>query len=734
MATPELSLHIIPAEESRQEATSSRRPLLHDISATGPGTGLLGRRVDRGPLSWKDGGFLGGASLGTYDAKGHKRTPTIDTGETATIISVSDLGLSSVPRPDANRPLALLKPPAGKAVKSVQEFIRDEIEKNLAWSAKDDEQEYLPIDAFEKIFTAECIESFIRERFPALTDAEFQSKIIQIVSDRPGQGRRRILGALIFMKKSEYIDDFIREGISDDDLPLKRVRGLPREFITQTRTSETTNTKLLRQWDRVDVDSFYRYQNYFFVPFFKINPGSLHSYMLAKDTRLPWQEYEHKTSGGIGIVHRLQIHKSHHDFKGSQGPDKPLYFAVKEMESSDRETYRKELKALERDCAQLQKEKHLIRLLLTFQQGDRHYLVFEWADGNLLEFWQRPKVEHKSYTKWVAQECLGIANAIKRIHGLSTWQKLERSSSSSIHLGDRGAEWGRHGDIKPNNILWFSSHGEDRDLLVVSDLGLTRYHSLHTKSLVSTLDGYTGTYRAPEVDLGQLISPRYDIWCLGCLFLEFCIWHLEGYHAIVTFGDERYAQSRTNTTNYTEDTYFILTRGADGGTVAQVNPAVGTRIRALRASDSCQPFTRGMLDLIENRMLVVDKTCRSRIDKVCREISDLAQSLENEVVCEDKPVQGEQMKSEENEATRRTNPLVQHAEGNSKSAYLGNSNIPARPRAISLGTTDGGFSDETSQNQNTPGSTDFDEDLDTNAERPASGTAIEDAPSFGARL
>ena len=29
------------------------------------------------------------------------------------------------------------------------------------------------------------------------------------------------------------------------------------------------------------------------------------------------------------------------------------------------------------------------------------------------------------------------------------------------------------------------------------------------------------TYRPPEFDVERYMSPKYDIWCLGCLYLEF---------------------------------------------------------------------------------------------------------------------------------------------------------------------------------------------------------------------
>lgn len=222
------------------------------------------------------------------------------------------------------------------------------------------------------------------------------------------------------------------------------------------------------------------------------------------------------------------------------------------------------------------KDKHLIRLVLALQHGDRLYLLFEWADGNLLDLWERvSSVESSSTTaRWAAEQCFGIANAVKRIHGLTTGQ-IKRRSSTPSEIRDVEKEWGRHGDIKPSNILWFKKYEGDYNVLVVSDLGLTRYHSLHTKSLVPHLDGYTNAYAAPEVELRQPTSPKYDIWSLGCVFLEFCIWYLEGNSAVDSFEMELSAQHDSDIRNFEADTYFtVISDSENGNKSAQLKPAV----------------------------------------------------------------------------------------------------------------------------------------------------------------
>ncbi|KAI1146038.1 kinase-like domain-containing protein [Nemania diffusa] len=373
--------------------------------------------------------------------------------------------------------------------------------------------------------------------------------------------RRRILGILLYMKKLEYFEKFVRENITDDDLPLEPTRSAY-EPSTLTRASKE-NTTLFEDWEDNDVVLFYSHQSLFFVPFFDIRDNRLCSYTLGQNMRLPWRKYELKSSSGNGVVYQVEIHPSHHNFKPVRLFNKPHYFALKEIDTHDEDIYHQELVALEKTCAQIQKDSHLIKLLLTFQHGRKYYFLFEWADGNLGEYWhEHPYGPERTIEKmrWAATQCLGLATAVKRIHGLATWQKERRNQPQMLGISGREDEneWGRHGDIKPNNILWFASDG---DRFVLSDLGLTRFHSSVTRSLVphTSIAGYSWSYRAPEMDNPQQnICQKYDIWSLGCVFLEFCSWWLLGLKGVEEFWNVRVKGSQISVVD--EDNYFTMTQ------------------------------------------------------------------------------------------------------------------------------------------------------------------------------
>jgi hypothetical protein len=549
------------------------------------------------PGSWKDGST--GSRRYTRDSevniqltndgdfgRRYKTTSGIETREgVSSIVFLHDLGFGAAPTTPEDNFVELGFD--GVPEDEFEHSLQQKVEQSLRVSDMDG-QEYLPIDAFEAIFGATTITLLVKVTHPELVADEVCKISSRILGKETGQIYRRILGALVLVGKVSYIKTFLDEEISDNDLPIKRDHGDIKSFRTR---NGARNTTLFRKWERNDIELFYIYQRMFFVPYFNIQEDELCAYEFDAEIRLPWQTCKPQTSGGNGLVYRIQIHPKHFNFQSTnikpqpsfdtvdmeigKPPRKPIYFALKEIFTLDRDAYNQELKALQKSFSQKENEKHLVKLLLTFRHGKRCYLLFEWADGNLEDFWETHKRTSLFSDTWAVKQCLGIATAIKRIHGLTTWQKNQRVQD---HLFEtKESDWGRHGDIKPRNILWFSSYGDDLHHLVVSDLGLTRFHSQFTRSEVprSHLDGYTYGYRPPEMDLHGTISQSYDIWSLGCVYLELCLWYVIGIEAIRQFELDREEQDVSEVYHFHEDKYFNIMENG-GERKAVLKPIVET--------------------------------------------------------------------------------------------------------------------------------------------------------------
>jgi serine/threonine protein kinase len=241
-------------------------------------------------------------------------------------------------------------------------------------------------------------------------------------------------------------------------------------------------------------------------------------------------------------------------------------FALKHLRHNSSEDFRTEVENLKRFSAK--DHLHLIKLLVTFSWGEQYYLLFPWADGNLLDFWKsnpkpsNPLLGHQ-VALWFSKQCLGIVEGLKMIHTLDTplTGDLSDVSSRQIH--------GRHGDLKPENILWFKSY-QDTDtscfmgVLKISDFGLTRFHGPMSKSHVDARGlGMSPTYRAPEYDIGKQVSQSYDIWTLGCVLLEFVTWYLLGWDEVDIFSKERTLDDDIEFKDLREDAFFNYVKLAD---------------------------------------------------------------------------------------------------------------------------------------------------------------------------
>jgi serine/threonine protein kinase len=220
---------------------------------------------------------------------------------------------------------------------------------------------------------------------------------------------------------------------------------------------------------------------------------------------------------------------------------------------------------------------HLVKLLGTYKYRDQYYLLFPWADGNLLEFWQENQspctgvIEH-DWVLWFSQQCLGIAQGLEKIH------KAQNPDSNSGHDSSDRLH-GRHGDLKPENILWFKNSQTEtnsisKSVLKISDFGLTRFHRDESKSGIDAgTVGNSPTYRAPEYDVMSTVSQNYDIWALGCVLLEFAAWFLLGWSEIQAFSTNRIAEDNATVP---EDNFYVLVvlMGKNGETGARLKASV----------------------------------------------------------------------------------------------------------------------------------------------------------------
>ncbi|KAK3344898.1 kinase-like domain-containing protein [Neurospora tetraspora] len=341
----------------------------------------------------------------------------------------------------------------------------------------------------------------------------------------------------------------------------------------------------------------------------------------------PDTDQDDNLHGGFGEVKRIIIDRSHFDFGhlgSDDGKNKELTFALKRLHASDKEAFDKELASL--ITVKAQKSTHLIKLLATFSVieedggSEVFYLLFPWAEGNLWKYWEvhQPKNEQDrlSIAPWMAQQCHQLALALLCVHN-------EREHTLQFYEvpAGKGELYGRHGDIKAENVLYFEADGT----LVLSDFGLGRLHTKYSRSNADpkALEK-SATYRAPEFDLAKgRISRKSDVFSLGCMFLEFVTWHVLGYDAVYeVFPD--YRMDEDTAYGFATDIFFKIE-----GDTAIIKPKVCEWMVKLRKHERASEYTKQFLDIIE-KMLSPYPNDRINVAKLVRELGVIRKACERD--------------------------------------------------------------------------------------------------------
>jgi len=163
---------------------------------------------------------------------------------------------------------------------------------------------------------------------------------------------------------------------------------------------------------------------------------------------------------------------------------------------------------------------------------------------------------------WLLEQCSGLAAALCTVHYWDTDNgTILINNASNRHHESGGHDTGtlklsgRHGDIKPSNILWYP-HGE-LGILKLADFGTTRFGLEGTPTPVYHDAPTTPTYRAPEYSLQMAMKSSWDIWTIGCVYIEFITWLSLGWKGVDEFAIKRLREDPQDYDIQTA-TYYVL--------------------------------------------------------------------------------------------------------------------------------------------------------------------------------
>ncbi|KFA49990.1 hypothetical protein S40293_05940 [Stachybotrys chartarum IBT 40293] len=492
--------------------------------------------------------------------------------------------------------------------------VAEELEARL-WKARVEATagHFIPNDALDEILTEGNVRRELRQSFPLISNLELDQLVGKIcgstrgedIGTRPASERlRRIFATLCLVRRSGSIQKFIEASVFDKDLPFAPEQ-LERIVTADDAVQVTPSDD---HWDSETREEFEAQQWQVLVPFFsQANTlDKIRFYDLDSKDILPFtieKASRRERVGGFGKVSIVNIHSAHHSFNRNQV--RTNTFAIKQLNAQDGRDYAQEVKALNAvQKLPAETQLHITPLLATYQHRGKYYMLFPLAEGDLRHYWSTHDASRQDYDElfsWVVKQALGIAESLKALHQFKQLKQPEAEPSS---------DYGVHGDIKPENILHFSGNGpDDLGTLKIADFGIARFHRSESRFFKESR--HTPTYRAPEYDLGGgLMSTRYDIWSLGCLYLEILIWLLYGYDTLET----SFTAARTldGPRDVLDASYFVIKEDKrTGSKLAELKPSVRRWIKKLRHDSKSNPLLQQMVVLVE-RMLAVDS--EERID------------------------------------------------------------------------------------------------------------------------
>src|SRR2546430_6866062 len=144
------------------------------------------------------------------------------------------------------------------------------------------------------------------------------------------------------------------------------------------------------------------------------------------------------------------------------------------------------------------------------------------------------------------------------------------------------------------------------------------------------------TYEPPECKIHRPVSRAYDIWSLGCLYLEFITWLLKGSAEIVNFSEFRGSLASTG---INDDNFFTIIWDPINVRKAVVRKQVIDWVNKLHEHEKCSALIHDLLDMIMKQLLVIDTKERGNSSVVYQKLNSYLKKAEEDKQYLLKPVQ-----------------------------------------------------------------------------------------------
>jgi serine/threonine protein kinase len=300
--------------------------------------------------------------------------------------------------------------------------------------------------------------------------------------------------------------------------------------------------------------------------------------------------------------------------------DRDTVYALKRFYASERTEiyFEKEVTAL-RALARVPHPNITLHLASWAQDG-RFYILFPCAESNLQShLLQEPAPElKKEFVLFLLTQLRDLAAAVEHIHNLNLGNSVQKPTNVAHNLGSnlrigtarKYRHWGFHYDLKLDNILIFQHDKKASPIWRISDFGTAQISEIvlsgsQQPTDTNRVDDSTRDdpeYGGPDFAYQQWSSRPYNIWSLGCIYLQVLLW---------TFGyggqhlrDFQVQRLKTSESQSNQSTAFWY---RDRRSKLKLKPAVVIKLQDLQSC--CQ--NRGVFDdlvtLTANMLTIVPK-------------------------------------------------------------------------------------------------------------------------------
>ncbi|KAL8776006.1 MAG: hypothetical protein Q9194_003448 [Teloschistes cf. exilis] len=330
-------------------------------------------------------------------------------------------------------------------------------------------------------------------------------------------------------------------------------------------------------------------------------------------------------SGAFSEVYRVKLDPAHHKLSTDKNTDFALKVFI-DRHNRTGESFTRELAVL--DELRKHPNDHIATHLATWTQDGKYYMLFPYAQCNLGQYMRRIPFGDptKRKTLWFLRQLLGLASALRQIHNLSGAENPATSSTKLLPPEDKNLrKSGYHHDLRPENILYFRTHSYDDGEFYIADFGSGKVHTYRSGSINTRSPNGHPTYEPPEFAKESKTSRPYDIWSMGCVFLELLVWAVFDYKSVNKFardrGGFRFPGSKTP---FADDDAFWQMDQSDNISLREAVTSQLTDLRKTIQNHGLIHFEK-ILGLVQ-RMLDVDRQRRLQaldlwdtLDRICKQ-------------------------------------------------------------------------------------------------------------------